>query len=171
MNTYRTVIVRGAAALAVTASLIAVAPAWSQTGAGGNAAPSQDAATRQARVQERVQARLDELAKRLEITPAQQPAWDAYVKTVQSLIPSTPQTPPADADAAALLRFRAQRANEHAQKLTQLADATSTLEQTLTPEQRKVLDDSVRHAGYMGRDGMRDGMGRHRGPMPNRPGQ
>ncbi|MFL6711945.1 MAG: Spy/CpxP family protein refolding chaperone [Sulfurifustis sp.] len=167
MNAYRTVFVRGAAALAVTASLLAVSPTWSQTNT-GNTTPSQDAASRQAHMQERVQARLDEFAKRLEITPAQQPAWDTYVKTVQNLIPANPQTPPADADAATLLRFRAQRASEHAQKLTQLADATSTLEQTLTPEQRKVLDDTVRHSGFMGG---REGMRSHHGPMPHRGGQ
>lgn len=163
VTSYRTVFVRSAAAFAVTASLLTAVPTWSQTDT-GNASPTQNTATRQAHIQERVQAHLDKLAKRLQITAAQQPAWDAYVRTVQSLIPANRQTPPADADAAALLRFRAQRVNEYAQKLTQLADATGTLEQALTPDQRKVLDDTARHFGVMGRPGYHP----HRGPAPDR---
>jgi hypothetical protein len=51
----------------------------------------------------------------------------------------------AAADAAALAREQADRAWDHAQRLTQLADATTALQQALTTEQRQVFDEAARH--------------------------
>lgn len=93
------------------------------------------------------------MAERLQITPAQQEAWTAYVNTVQSMMGTKLTRPAADADAASIARFRAQLAAERAQKLAQLADATAALQQVLDPEQRKTLDQVVRHARHGRRAG------------------
>lgn len=148
MRTHRTHIARGAAALAVAASLITLAaPALSQSTAPTQSTPPETAAA-QERMRERMQARLDRLAQRLAIQPAQQQAWNEYVAAAQSMVGTKPNRPAKDADAATILRFRANLSTQRAQKLGQLADATAKFEQVLTAEQRKVLDESTRHWGH-----------------------
>ena len=105
---------------------------------------------RQANLKARVQARLGRMAERLAITPSQQTVWDAYAKTVEDMIPAERAKPPAEADAAALLRFRSERAAVHAQKLAQLAEATAALQQVLSPEQQQTLNEMMRRAGKHG---------------------
>lgn len=145
MNYRRTVL---AAALGFAAmGTLSALPAWSWDNAGDSAAR---AAERHARRAERIEARLERLAERLQIQPEQQAAWAAYAQTVRSVFGEPHARPPADADAPTLLRFRAERAAEHAQKLNQLADATQTLQQALSPEQRETLNELLRR-----------GMGRH----------
>ncbi|MGO9445525.1 MAG: Spy/CpxP family protein refolding chaperone [Thiobacillaceae bacterium] len=109
--------------------------------------------TRHARLRMRLSARLDRMADRLEISASQQGAWGAYRAVVIGLADGSPPTrPAADADAAALLRYRAERAGEMAQTLAKLADATSTLQAALSPEQRAVLDEMThRFQGVRGR--------------------
>jgi periplasmic protein CpxP/Spy len=97
--------------------------------------------------QQHVQSRLDRMAQQLQITPAQQDAWNAYANTVKSAWASRSARPAPDADAATLLRARAQRTAAQAQRLTQLADATAELQPALSAEQRKTLDDMVRRHG------------------------
>ncbi len=130
-------------------SSLAAAAAPVQTAATEATAP-QDSAARQQQLKARVQARLQRMAERLQIDASQQAAWAAYAQTVESLFAAARPKPPADADAAALLRFRAERASAHAQKLSQLAEATATLQQVLTPEQRQTLDQMMRHRGHGG---------------------
>ncbi|HEY8554652.1 MAG TPA: Spy/CpxP family protein refolding chaperone [Burkholderiales bacterium] len=144
MNYRRTLL---AAALGFAAmSTVAALPAWS----GDDADDSTAREARHARRADRIEARLERLAERLKIQPEQEAAWAAYAQTVRSVFGEPRPRPPADADAATLLRFRAERAAEHAQKLNRLADATQTLQQALTPEQRETLNEALRH-----------GMGRH----------
>ncbi len=148
MNPSRTLISRSLVALAFVGSLGAVsAPVWSQPASSDQSATATDPATRQARFREHMQTRLDRMAERLKITADQQPAWTAYRQTVEGLIGAGPVKPAADADAAAIARLRAQRAAEHAQKLSQLADATAALQQALTPEQQTVLNEMARRSG------------------------
>jgi len=136
-------ITRGAAALAGV--LISVsAPAWSHWGRSGPPMTEQEQVAAREHARDRMQARLDRTAQRLAVTPAQQPAWDDYANTVKGLFGVGWNRPAADADAATLARWRAERAAEHAQKLSQLADATARLQQALTPEQRKTLDELAR---------------------------
>jgi len=142
-------------ALAVVTSLAVAAPALSQPSTNDRSAVAEDTAARQSRMREHVQARLDRMAKRLNIDASQQDAWNAYAKTVEGMIGTGLQRSAADADAATVVRFRAQVAAAHAQKLEQLADATAALQQALKPEQRKVLDQIVRHPGH-GRFGHQD---------------
>lgn len=138
---------RNALAIAIAASLITAAPAFSQPTDSNAPAAATDPAARQARIEQHLQARLDRMAERLQITPAQQPAWSTYVDTVKGLIGTKLTRPAPDADAASIARFRAEFATERAGKLAQLADATSALQQALEPQQQKTLGEIVRHAG------------------------
>lgn len=154
---------RGLASLAVAASLFGTAvPAFSQSDMGH--LPVMDDAARQ-KISERMQARLDEMAKRLHIEPAQQDAWNAYTKTVRSMFDMKPERPATDADAATIVRFRANMAATHAQKLSQLADATTKLQDALNPAQRKMLNDMVRREGRSSDERQE----RHRDDRPHTP--
>lgn len=134
--------------VAIAASLVAAAPVFSQPADPAAPAASSNDATRQARIQQHLQARLQRMAERLQITPAQEAAWTTYVDTVQGLIGTNRARPAPDADAASVTRLRAQLAAERAQKLSRLADATANLRQALDPEQQKTLDEIVRHTGH-----------------------
>ena len=54
--------------------------------------------------------------------------------------------PEGNADAASIVRFRADMVAARAKKLGQVADATVKLQAALTPEQRKTFDQIVRHS-------------------------
>ncbi len=161
MKTHRTFVARNFSPIAIAATLIAVTiPVMSQADIGGNPVTAEDAATRQSHMRERMHAHLDQMAKRLQINTSQQDAWTDYTKSVEGLFGMRPTRPAADADAAAVTRFRAELAQNHAQKLAQLADATAKLQQILDPGQRKTLNEIVRHQGTMG--GYKDHPGDHR---------
>jgi hypothetical protein len=132
------------AVIAVVGSLSLAAPVLSQTTASDQSNATANAVNPD-RMRAHVQARLERMAKRLNIDASQQSAWDSYANMVQGLIGAGMQRPATDADAATIARFRADVAAEHARKLAQLADATATLQQALNPEQRKVLAELVRH--------------------------
>lgn len=100
---------------------------------------------------------LEREAAMLEIKASQQAAWDAYVGARLDLMASFDKTKPLapDADAAAMARQRADRAEAMAQGLGKLADATAKLQAALTDDQRKVLDRVERdhwHGGSMHHD-------------------
>lgn len=158
MNTHRSLTAPGLALLAI-ALLASLPPAAMSQSTNDTVAAASDATARQEKIKARLQTRLARMAERLQITAAQQDAWAAYAQTVESLIPSERTRPPADADAAALVRFRSERAAEHAQKLARLADATSALQQVLTPEQQQTLNEMTRRIGR-GWHGKRGGHGR-----------
>lgn len=105
--------------------------------------------------QAHLQARLDREAQRLGITAAQQAQWQAYVGAVESPIGNMHRLPP-DADAVTIARQRADIATGHAAKLVRIADATAALQAVLTPEQRGVLAQMMRHAGAHGWHQARD---------------
>jgi protein CpxP len=148
VTTQRNAIIRRFLPVLVVATLAAAAPSvWSQPTDTSAPAAQDNASARQARIQQHLQARLQRMAEHLQITPAQQTAWTMYATSVQSLIGANPARPAPEADAASIARFRAELAAERAQKLSQLADATATLQQALDPQQQKTLDEIVRHAG------------------------
>lgn len=89
---------------------------------------------------ERIQARLEKLAGRLEIQPAQQAAWEAYENAVESMAARRVAGPGANADAVAIARFRAERAEAFARKLERIAQATAKLQSVLTEDQRQILN-------------------------------
>lgn len=152
----------GAALLAAGLALAAVTPVGAAPGPGfrGEMTPQ---------MQERMQARLDSMARRLEIKASQQDAWQAYAKVSKEMFDARPTPPAKDADAAALARHRADAAAQRAQKLAALADATAKLQSALTPEQARTLADIMRHPmgahrGTWGGSGGRGDRGHH-GPM------
>jgi hypothetical protein len=149
-------------------ALAAAVPASAAPGPGPGAremTPEMQAQMQQ-RMQSRMQARLDKMAERLEIKASQQDAWQTYAKVYQGMFDARPTPPAKDADAATLMRHRADRAAQMATKLTTLADATAKLQSALTPEQAKTLADMTRHP-MGGRHGKHGGRGEHgsRGQM------
>lgn len=149
-----------AAGLALAAVPVAASPGYGP-GFRGEMTPEM-----QERMQSRMQARLDKMANRLEIKASQQDAWQAYAKVRKDMFDARPTPPAKDADAAALVRHRADTAAKMAQKLATLADATAKLQSALTPEQTKTLADMTRHP-MGGRHGGFGGRGDHgpRGQM------
>ena len=129
-----------------TALIVTAAPAPDRTDS--TAVTASDAAAWHDRMRERTQARLDALAKRLQINASQQDAWNAYASTIESMFDMRPARPAADADAATIARFRAELAANHARKLPRLADATAKLQEVLDPEQRKTLDELAHRHRY-----------------------
>ena len=151
------------AAWLATLLLAALALVWMAPRAGAADAPSDP--PHSARVheymQQSMQKHLDHLAARLEIRASQQEAWSAFAVAVRAMVPATPpEAPPKDLDAAARARRAADRAADRAKRLTQLADATSKLQQALDPPQKQVLNEVARDLGrrWHGHDGMHGGM-------------
>ncbi len=156
----RTTIARAiATALLGSAVLVTSVPALSQhhgeshRGARMSQMTDADRAQMRERMQARMSQRLDRLASRLEIKASQQEAWEAYRKVRTSFSETRPQRPARDADAATVMKFRAEMAQRRAQHLTTMAQATANLQQVLEPQQRKVLDQIVREAGARGKRG------------------
>ncbi len=132
------------AVLAATFLLVATAPVMARGGGYGNgpyggqqwtAQQQQDFATYRA---ERVQARLNYENRQLGITAAQQAAWDNYAQTAKQYAEQMgpANMPPANADQSTIMKYRSERAAQHAQALANMSQATAKLEATLTPEQK-----------------------------------
>lgn len=151
--------VRIFAALAVSATLLTgISTSAVAVGTGPSAEQQQQWAQKH---QDRIKARLAKTAQTLTITPAQQPAWDAFAAAVESSIPAHGPRPAGDA--AAIAKARSERAADHAKRMSTLADATAALQAVLTPEQRKTFDQIASRAdrhGHHGHHGFR-----HHGAM------
>jgi len=148
VKTHRNYFLRRVLPAAVLATLVAGAPvAWSQSTDATTPAAQNRSAERQAHFRQHLQRRLNRMAERLQITPAQEAAWTAYVNSIQSMVGSKLMRPTPEADAASFARFRADLAAERAQKFAQLADATAALQLVLNPEQQQTLSKIVREAG------------------------
>lgn len=88
-----------------------------------------------------INAKLDKMAERLEIKSSQQKAWQAFAKVVAEEPANLPiEKADTDADAATMARRHADFATAYAKRLVQIADATTKLQETLTPEQRLTLN-------------------------------
>ncbi len=148
-----------AVALLGTALVASAVPALSQTTGEGSRGPRAGQLTEadRAQIRERMQARMNErlerMAKRLDIKPSQEDAWNAYRSARTSGFGAKPQRPSRDADAATLMRFRAEMAQRRAQHMAVMAEATAKLQDALDPEQRKVLDEMTRRGGRRGHHG------------------
>jgi hypothetical protein len=88
---------------------------------------------------EHVQKQLSHLAALLKLQPNQQAAWQAFAQARQAEIPAM-KRPPEDANAVELAKFRADRATEMAQHMTQTSQAMAGLWAVLTPDQRMTFD-------------------------------
>jgi hypothetical protein len=134
---------------AILATLVlAAVPLYSMAQQDHSSSTSAHATAMHAHMQEGIQKHLDGLAARLEIRASQQEAWNAFSTAVRGMVPSAPPERPAhDLDAAARARMAADRAEERAHRLTQLADATAKLQQVLDPAQKQVLNEVARNIG------------------------
>lgn len=88
---------------------------------------------------ERIQARLNYMARQLNITSAQQSAWDSYAKAMTNMANQRwdQNYPGPDASQAAVLKYRSDRAAAHSKTLNELSQATAKLEAVLTAEQKQ----------------------------------
>ncbi len=103
---------------------------------------------------ERIAARMDRMASRLEIKPSQQKAWDEYAKSVESFAENRPKMPGENANAVEIAKFRERMAKEASEKFSRIAAATEKLRDALDANQREVLDRMARNSMH------RPGMGR-----------
>ncbi len=99
--------------------------------------------SRSEKMHDYLQTRLNRLAERLEIKSSQQAAWDEYSSAVSAMTEQNVAQPADAADAAAIARYRADRAAELSGKMSKIADATSNLQSVLTEEQRKTFNTVV----------------------------
>jgi uncharacterized protein YoxC len=144
MNVVR---IRAPLAAMLSALALAVLPAYSIAQQQRDP-PMSEAARTHEYMEQRIQKHLDRLAARLEIRASQQEAWKAFSTAVRSMAPDKPRARAAeDVDAAARARQMADRVSERARKLTQLADATAKLQQSLDPSQKEVLNEVARNFG------------------------
>jgi len=148
---------------AMLVAALAAAPVLAApTVASGNTTQCPGMGEHFARMQKFHQERLNHLHDALQLTAAQQSAWQHYAKAELAMFP--PMTPPpADANPAAMAQFRADRATEMAQHLTAVSKATAELWQTLTTSQRAIFSELSPHRG----PGMM--RGEDRPPMPGQP--
>ncbi len=142
--------------------VVATAPAFSQTGEPG--ARGEQRRMDPEKMKEKVRARTERLAARLEIKAPQQDAWNAYARVRESMFTPPANRPARDADAATVTRFRAEMAQQRAQKMAGLAEATANLQNVLEPAQRKILDEISRRGGRHGMHGRQHGHGMGGGP-------
>ena len=150
----RTLLLRGAAAAAL-------AGACMQAGMAADAPmpmPPPDGMHHMERNhEEAMKAGLAHMADRLEIKASQEGAWQkfsaAFVDMMKT-VSSEPMAASPEADAASIVRARAQAAATRAQAVSRLADATTELQQVLNADQRHVLNEMARHFERMRMDSM-----------------
>lgn len=109
-------------------------------------------------MRERIEARMDKLAARLELKASQQAVWKEFVAAVVKVTEIKLKQPGPDATAAQVAHYRAKRARLLADVLENIARKTDKLEAALTKEQREVLDNDFRNYPGMHR-GNTDGRG------------
>ena len=160
--------------LAATALLAALAaPAFAQTPAGpgpdsgrmgmghGHAGKGGSPEEAQQRRQERMQRHLNELKSKLQLSPAQEPAWTAFTAALQPA--AKPERPSRDQWAQLTTPQRIDRMQElrqrHAAEADRRAQATKNFYAALNPEQQKTFD--AQSLRMMGRGGPGEGHGRH----------
>ena len=95
---------------------------------------------------EGIKTRLERLENRLELKPVQQQAWGAFQESVETLQVRKIERPGKDADAAAIARFRAERAKVMAERLSRIVETTAKLESVLSEGQRKIFDEASRRS-------------------------
>ena len=163
MNPFTLRTVRQLALAGASACLVAAVGLMSSSAAEPASPPSDHGArdmhaTMEQRWSEHLQAHLDRLAGRLEIKASQQAAWQQFSSAFKETMGEHPmmgregmdegRRAEPDIDAAALARRHAERAQQHAQKLARLADATATLQQALNADQRQVFNEVARHFAH-----------------------
>jgi protein CpxP len=156
MNTLRKNILIGLAALSMGAAAIgAQAQAQAPDGRFGHAATQEQ---RQAKMAEHFAKRQAKLHDALKLTPAQEPAWNAF----SAAIKPAPHAARGDRAAWASLPAPARmekmiaRSKERTAQMESHLAALNTFYAVLTPEQKKVLDEQAmrgHRGGHRGHDG------------------
>lgn len=98
--------------------------------------------------QEQMKAHLAKAAEHLNIQPAQQAAWQAYVNAIESPVGDARKPHEMATDAAGIARHRADIAAGFAAKMMNIAEATASLQAVLTPEQQQKFNKMVKHAWH-----------------------
>ena len=132
-----------------------------------------------AQMQERMQERMAQhqaaLKQSLQLTPAQEPAWNAFIGTMQPgqrtarLGPLSPGEMQQLTTPERIERMRAQRAQRSAEA-DRMGDAVKTFYAQLTPAQQKTFDAQTLRHHHMGGKGGMGGMGMGMGGMGYRDG-
>jgi len=108
---------------------------------------------RMARMQERMARHLAEFKQKLQLSPAQEGAWNSYVAALKP----TPRQRPDRAEFAKLStperidRMRAHRAARMAE-MDKRGEATKSFYSVLSADQKKLFDDTTARRGLGGRD-------------------
>ena len=123
--------------------LLAALPVLAQPAAQSSPQPAQE--TTAHRAAERVEKHIEELHRRLAITPAQQPLWDTFAATMRSNAAAVEQghatnLPQPAGNALAELRSLSIRARLHADNLARLLPPFEALYHSMSPEQRTLAD-------------------------------
>lgn len=153
---------------APAAAATAAAPADGVRGPREHRAPSPE------KIKERMEKRAAQLKQKLNLTPAQEPAWTQFTAAMQ---PPTPGERHAGLDRKGMEqlttperidRMRAARAQRDAE-MDRRGDAVKAFYATLSPEQQKTFDAESRHmhpamGGPRGHHGGKHGHGPHGGP-------
>jgi hypothetical protein len=158
LRTVRQLAVAGASACLVAAVGLMSSSAAEPAGPAADHGARDMHATMEQHWSEHLQSHLDRLAGRLEIKASQQAAWQQFSAAFKETMGEHPMMgrdgmdgqrhADQDADAAALARRHADRAEQHAQKLARLADATAALQQALSADQRQVFNEVARHFAH-----------------------
>lgn len=118
------------------------------------------------RMQERMAQRLAAFKQRLQITPAQESAWNTWTAALKPAASAVPR--PDRAEMARLTtperidRMRAVRA-ARAAEMDRRGEATKTFYAALSPEQKKTFDTATARAGHRGMRGHHGGWFHARG--------
>ncbi|HVL74910.1 MAG TPA: Spy/CpxP family protein refolding chaperone [Noviherbaspirillum sp.] len=127
-----------------------------------HAQPSGAPGDRQAKIErmhERMQQKTEELRAKLNLTPQQEPAWNAYVAAMTPKQGERPARPSREEMAKLTAPERMDRMHAMMQRAEQAmavrAKATRDFYAVLTPEQRKVFDENFHMGrGHHGKKGM-----------------
>lgn len=112
-------------------------------------------------LRERIQARMDKLAARLELKASQQAVWRNFVHAVLKVADIKVKSPGPNATASQVAHYRAKRARKLANVLEHIARETDKVEAVLTRDQRATFDNAfrnypgMRHGGMHGHGNMR----------------
>ncbi|MEM5420092.1 MULTISPECIES: Spy/CpxP family protein refolding chaperone [Paraburkholderia] len=154
--------------LAVSLSMSGAFAQSAAPAASATAAAASSADVRAAQHQQRVEERITWLHTQLKITPEQEPQWKTFADTMRSngetMANLFKQRAESESSRNALddMKQYAQIAQAHADDMQKLVSAFEPLYTSLSPEQKKLADQSFRHGNEHGPSG-KPGHPKHKG--------
>jgi protein CpxP len=137
----------------------AAAPSTASPPAAGKAVGAKAPASKAAAMDARIEQRIAQMHQRLKITPAQQPAWDAFAQVMRDNVTSMQQAYQerrasiATMSAPDNMRNFAQIEQTRTDGIQKLATSFQTLYDGMSDEQKKVADTMFRHYDDRGAKG------------------